>query len=325
MKFSILLLLCTLLGLAYAEAPFERSNRLKRERINSRAQNRAIPRSLQQQAFECNSYCPFRFCDEFDTAASLSKRFFPMTEPICTRDVDSVGVLRVRRILRTRQARVRVQGSNKFRPISKISFPGVPRNTFFANFFTVTDAGIRNSPYKSAIGYTGVAPRSAINRLDGACVEMPVGRWEDSNGKIRSRDRGCVAFQVFVSQVEIVLEWNTFDDMDVVVEEPDGNIVSIFETTGKGVLLKDQFASCFETPPTTRRERIGYKPSVDLVKGTYKVKVLHFFNCETGPSNFKISVVKDGATIAEKTGTSNGGFDQEGDGDLAATLNFNIA
>lgn len=267
------------------------------------------PRSLfqfLQTAQTCNTDCPFQICGTNFAGSNLaivSDRFSPMTDEVCLRRPSTT----VRRILRTRQAWVKLRGSKRFRPISKISVNGFPRNTFFANFFTSTPAnGIRTDSL-SAIGYTGVAPRAAIEGLDGACVKLPIGRWENGKRKIISRDRRCVGFTAVVAKVEVRLSWDSEDDFDIFVREPN-NIVVSFDGDGVGgFLVQDQGfqdEQCTNPIRSGRTERIVYPVSANFTPGEYVVFAVLSDKCPgSDPARYKLQIVKDGKVIFEKSGT----------------------
>lgn len=259
------------------------------------------PRSLElnQQSEGCSLMCPFEFCDS-SIYAVVAERNHSMTNAVCYRE----PYYFVRQMMKTGEAKVRLVGSDKFVHISRLPVEGYPKGTFPTTFFQEKHTNEMSRTFLSGIGYDGDVPREAIAALDGACVSMPIGKWEDSDGNVNTRDRSCVSFTTYVAKVEVRLSWESNDDMDLVVSEPDGAVV---DTEGKGVGLhiEDQgFAQCSEQEPNIsgRTERIVYRENSKPLPGNYTVIPIMHNKCKPYKANkFTVKIVKDGIVIYDQT------------------------
>ena len=243
--------------------------------------------------------CPFEFCDSSNFAV-IAEPDHSMTNAVCYRE----PYYFVRKMMKTGEAKVRLAGSKDFVHISRLPLKGYPKGTFPNTFFQETPTNEMSTTFLSGIGYDGDVPRDAITALDGACVSMPIGKWQESEGEIIKGDRSCVSFTTYVAKVEIRLFWESNDDLDLIVTEPDGKVV---DTEGKGVGLhiEDQgFAQCDEKEPNIsgRTERIVYRENSKPLPGTYTVIPVMHNKCKPyGAAKFNIKIVKEGRLIYNHT------------------------
>lgn len=127
-----------------------------------------------------------------------------------------------------------------------------------------------------------------------------------------------MSFKTRSPEILVELSWDSIDDIDLSVIEPNGILLSRFrQATKAGKWIGDRTSVFCENPFKFGRETIRYYPSRTRVKrGRYLAQVRHFNNCNKGPTRWKLRVSINGKVIKSKSGSSNRDSD-EVIGDLA--------
>lgn len=194
----------------------------------------------------------------------------------------------------------------RFRP--RKMFPSFKKDQFF--FREVGFPPLRNR--------FGLARRVSRGNqedfLNNLCVTLPLLQVgiEESDGSL-TRVRGkrdstsCVAFQSEVASILVELTWNTGDNFDLSVIDPNGDIVDKDNSpsvTG-GKLIKDNNLDMCELP--TGREQVNWNQDRDLkpIRGQYTVKVRHTARCnKKKPTRWELAVIVKGQIVLFKGGVS---------------------
>lgn len=198
---------------------------------------------------------------------------------------------------------------SRFRP--RKMFPNFKKDHFFFSKVSASrPANLRNR-------YGIARKESRGNQEDfliNLCVTLPlisVGIEEADGTMTRVRGRGdptsCVAFQSEIASILITLTWNTGDNFDLSVVDPNGNVVDKDNTpsvTG-GALVNDQNVDMCELP--TGREQIVWNKERDMmpVRGEYSVMVRHTTRCKRRvPTRWNLAVIVNGKNVLFRTGVS---------------------
>lgn len=159
-----------------------------------------------------------------------------------------------------------------------------------------------------------VREKSAGNQekyVGGLCVTMPVRgyRYLNRAGKARGgwrkgRKGDCVSFRTMNAKMLVELRWNSTDDMDLSVEEPDGRVASRFrhhDACGKlGADSGSILGVCVNVPD--KSESIRYFDCAP--KGRYVIRVVHYRNCGQG-GKYEVRVIREGRLVYSKVAESN--------------------
>jgi hypothetical protein len=116
--------------------------------------------------------------------------------------------------------------------------------------------------------------------------------------------------------VKVTLRWNTTDDLDLLVTDPQGDTVywGSRRSRSGGVLDVDANRVC-EDPTTSPVENIFW-PEGQAPSGEYAVEVSYFEDCETpGEVSYDVTVVVDG-----RTASYSGTVESPGEVDTVATF-----
>lgn len=251
-----------------------------------------------QRVKPCGQFCKFRLCNFNGERLTLPKAAFvilgaPKTAqlPYVCRPGEVMGG-----VVKSGEAKVR--DGKKFVAISKWKPAGLKRN--FRSIFIRT--------YK-----TPFLPHSSIGRVKSStnqwsflhdqCMIMPITRYERINLatgrpiKIlnASGKSDCVAFRTTAPTIQIEMQWDTPDDFDLEVTEPDGDVLSFRnKRTEYGKLNGDNNVGFCGTKLLFGKENVLYFPNPKIEKGKYKIKVIHYTKCADRPTNWKLSVVING-------------------------------
>lgn len=273
--------------------------------ISTTRQRRTVP--------QCGQFCRFRLCNFNGNSFQLPKAPFillnapnePFAPYIC-RAGTSIG-----RITGTREASV--ADSEGLVPISKWSPPGL-RTPFAPRFF-----GVGNIPL---LPWSGVSRAVTENLqwdfLHDRCVVLPVTGFEiidsDTQRFLRSErvdtsdSANCVAFRTTAPQIHIQLIWDTPDDFDLSVSEPDGDVINFQNTRSEqGKLNGDNNKGFCLSGIPGGKEDIVYFRSRNIEFGTYRVTATHGTKCGNRSSNWTLTIMKNGIIVKRRTGTSNTG------------------
>lgn len=268
--------------------------------------------------------CNFDLClaNEFGTTTRKGRRILlrspglALGQYVC-RGNDNFG------LIKTGEAKVTFSKLMDFTPISKYRPAGL-NTPFPKNYFRLTK--IRNN------GNLGVSrARSQGNQedfLNDLCVKMPINEYtleRPSGAKIRtlktSDPMDCFTFRAAVPKVLVELSWDSPDDFDLNVMEPNGFTINRFNMQSSTGRLNEDFGADNYPECNGRigKESIRYIRGVDIQRGVYRVAVRHFRNCGKGTTNFIVRVTIDGKLMNTSRGKSNGN-----DGEVVSRLSFKV-
>lgn len=249
----------------------------------------------ERQAVSCGSTCSFTLCNG-DPEVPFSIPNIASAGPICRRNQNTPLL-----VLSTGEAEVTGRGVTGT-PISEYNPAGLTRR-FLPNFITVfetTDSEV----IASGVGHRRL--RGNQNEfLDGLCANLPLSSIEESGNVVDLNDTNdCIAFNIRVPKLLIELEWDTGDDLELSVTEPDGEVLNLVNRrTNSGVFVRDVVSNCGLN--LVRREEALYLPSPRVQNGTYTVEATQFNNCGNGPTVWNINVYFDGVLEIGRSGRSN--------------------
>lgn len=167
------------------------------------------------------------------------------------------------------------------------------------------------------------------NFLDKLCVRLPITSYELISSPQRRKSGvvvtpgkrdDCISFRTSTSRILVELEWQGKDDLDLTVEEPNGDILSRFQKKTKlGKLLGGDDGSsggaCSARKKTgrevalylTRAERKGLK----VQRGTYTVRVAFRRPCFKISVKWFLRVSIDGALKVNRQSFTRDNFDKK--------------
>lgn len=159
--------------------------------------------------------------------------------------------------------------------------------------------------------YRGVArsngKRDQLLRANGLCARIPIVSYQiEKNGKLRTRrlrndPTQCVEVAIVSSRLSIELLWDSADDLDLRVTEPDGTVVNRIRRSGNGSLLRDMYRGDCSAKRWLSKEIYENRldRSRDTLSGTYKVEIVRNDGsvCR-GPFRWRLVVLLDGKLIA---------------------------
>lgn len=261
----------------------------------------------------CGQFCRFRLCNFNGNSFRLPKAPFYLLNapneasiPYICRSRTSIG-----RITGTREAGVAT--GEGLVPISKWSPPGL-RTPFAPRFFSTG-----NIPLFPWSGVTrGFARGNQWPFLHDQCFVLPVTGFQiidsDSERFLRNEvvdpsDRSnCVSFRTTAAQILIQLTWDSSDDFDLSVTEPDGDVINFLNNRSEqGKLNGDNNKGFCSADIRGGRENIVYFPSRNIESGTYRVKATHSNKCGPSATTWTLTIVKNGNVVKKRTGRANSG------------------
>lgn len=108
------------------------------------------------------------------------------------------------------------------------------------------------------------------------------------------------------------LVWDSPDDFDLSVEEPDGTLVDFRNTRSTyGKLNGDNNKGFCDSGLRVGKENILYFPNRDIPFGTYRVKVTHSNKCGARPTRWTLSIMKNGIVVKRRTARSDKGRNEQ--------------
>lgn len=276
---------------------------------------------------DLSSRCAFKFCS---LATGLfqprGKRYtLPAPNvgtqglPICRKTLkDSV-----RRIVKTGEPLVIEEANpNVEIPLSKWA-PGGLNVPFRPRFFYLGNA----TRFGRSTLYMKKLQGNQATNINNTCIRIPVFSYEqkaprgNSITEVNTKRRvkvDCIWFAPRPANFDIVLDWDSNDDLDIEVTEPDGTVVNKNNRKSPNTcisLAKDRGSdSCFSVGPPGGREESFYQ-KCEAPSGTIRIKAFHFRNCGKGPTNWILTVKLFGKVILERRGKSNG---------MLSSLVFNV-
>lgn len=136
-------------------------------------------------------------------------------------------------------------------------------------------------------------------------VDPATDRVVDTIGLGRQQSE-CVAFRTLAPFLQIQARWNTEDDLDLEINEPDREIVDwVTPRSDSGRLNGDNNVDGCGAGLNGGRENVLYDFNPNLEKGQYTFRLNHFQKCSSGPTRWQVSVVKGGIREQLFRGTSN--------------------
>lgn len=177
---------------------------------------------------------------------------------------------------------------------------------FKSNFFGVADVPI--------YGKSGLTRKNLIGNqmsfVSSLCIRLPILAFQEMNrrtGVVRNirtsgTDKDCVTFRPVPLVLLVELEWEGRDDLDLTLEEPNGETLSKFnQRSENGVFRADRNTeNCFRRSTRSGKEVIAYQSDAD--SGTYTVTAVHFDNCGDGPTKWNLRVTLGNALLLNKSG-----------------------
>lgn len=261
----------------------------------------------------CGTFCRFRICNFNGNSFRLEKAAFFLlnapdtaTTPYICRAQTSIG-----QITATGEASVDFDG-NLVR-LSKWSPRGLTRK-FKSNFFGVRK--IPRLPWSTIDRSTVIS--NQWNFLHDRCFVIPIRGFQiidsDTQRLLRSETvdrtdrRNCVSFRSTAPQIHVQLEWDSADDFDLSLEEPDGTLIDFRNTRSKfGKLNGDNNKGFCNSGLPIGKENILYMPNRNIPFGTYRVMVTHSNKCGARPTRWTVSIMKNGVVVKRRTGNSDKG------------------
>lgn len=118
----------------------------------------------------------------------------------------------------------------------------------------------------------------------------------------------CVAFRTLAPFLQIQAVWNSADDFDLDLEEPDGDVIDFLTPRSKaGRLNGDNNLSSCNSTLTFGRENILYDTDRPIEVGTYRVRLVHLRKCQRKRTKWTLRVSMNGVVVHFKSGFSSAG------------------
>lgn len=268
-----------------------------------------------QRVPRCGQFCTFRLCNFNGESFTLPKAAFTILHgpntaslPYICKPGSNIGMVKG-----SLEARVFFRGN--FVPISRFSPPGLTAR-FPRNFIKTTKI-----PFLPWSGISRVPTQgNQWNFLHDRCMIMPVTKYEeiDPNTQLPLRivntggtGTNCVAFRTTAPAIQVELLWDSGDDFDLAVTEPDGDVIDFNNKRSEaGKLNGDNNVGFCDSNLEFGKENVVYFPGGPIETGTYTVKVTHFTKCGNAPTVWRLGVAVDGAIVVTKRGVASQGGEQ---------------
>lgn len=259
-------------------------------------------KTTHRQAVRCGRGCRFSFCNG-NSNLFVGTPDVSASDSICkNRRNFFVGI-----VGETGEALVTTRGFSRV-PISEYRPEGLTQS--FSRSFFKTFRMPR--AVTSGVGHQNLQGNQH-KFIDDLCVRLPIRSYQRVNfrgNRVLNRisttnPRDCIAFTTEVPRIIIELMWQSGDDLDLHVIEPDGDEVFFGNMqTEAGELLEDMTSFC-GTPGLTGRERTVYVADGPIENGSYTIQAQHFNNCGDGSTKWRIRVFIDGKLTETRRGNSN--------------------
>lgn len=285
----------------------------------------AIMMSLASAQSRCGEVCTFYFC-KADGKRTVFDQVGPRlllrdpnvaTNPFVCRKIGG-GINQGVKVVKTGEAMVhaavdRTKSPPPFVKISQYSPPGLSPK-YPKKYFTLKSIGFPPIP-----GEKGISRSSSSGNqnkfADDLCVKIPIKKYNllKNDGSIDRQVKSkapedCVSFRSVVPRILVELTWDSSDDFDVSVTEPNGNKISFLKTTSPtgGKLNLDQNVDrCGQDPDG--REQIRWLLDSNPLSGMYEVEVKHNRKCNNAATRWTLAVIIDGKLNLIKRGRSRKG------------------
>lgn len=217
--------------------------------------------------------------------------------------------------VKTKEALVRPKdSSDAYQRISTYSPAGVTTPYVKKYFFTTV---LVNGDTRIARKRGTIAQYRA---LDDHCVTIPIKAYNPTmqNGEpgeriVTSNPRDCISMRVVAPKVVFQLSWNNTDDFDLIVIEPEGDMIdkTNMKVSSGGELQSDNGRDRCDLPtelPGETMEAVRYRYDDDVQSGTYNVRVVRAEACGKTNASFTLRIIEDGVIKKSKTRIANASF-----------------
>lgn len=284
----------------------------------------------QAKANVCASFCAFRWCDAngLKTFSESNKRTLILRDEntgsipfVCRRFIKEPGqdISESVRISKVGQAEVHPfadvrQDPAPFVKIAKYRPEGLsPR--FRSDYFT-----LRSIQFPPVPGEKGLARKGSVGNqeefMDDLCMLLPIKKYNvlaDDGTVLRevttNERNDCIAARVRAPVILIELTWNSDDDFDLEVTEPNGEKLSFRNrrSATKGKYISEVGTGSCSSQNTDGREQVRWLPNGNAEDGRYRFKVTHFRSCGFGSTTWNLAVIVNGKVVQNKRGQSDKG------------------
>lgn len=263
--------------------------------------------------------CIFRFCNlATGKAGRIGRRFLmpaanlPKQEPLICRKRFSDNIGRI--TLSGEPLVITIDDPSTETPLRAWRPTGLSRR-FARKFFYAGDS----SRFPASTLYRKKFNGNQMVLINETCIRLPILAYEKrmkdgppvvvmTQGRVK---KDCVSFVPWPMYLDVQFEWDTKDDLDLKVTEPDGTVLSKNTETSPntcGGFKSDRVSEkCFSSVPGGGTEFVNYR-TCHPPAGKFIIRGEHFSNCGQGPTNWKVRVKRNGKIIFQDEGTSNGDF-----------------
>lgn len=257
------------------------------------------PSRISRSISRCGKACRFRFCDNSNELLLLASQDIAYEPPIC------LGKDKLLSVGKTGEGLVAENGSRT--PISKLKRQA-PKQPFSPSFFKILQLA-DSDPQGVGVAHETAQQDQAV-AIAGRCVLLPIKRYQiqedlQPKNQVGGGKWDCVGFQTFLPSIVVELTWASGDDLDLIVIDPSGEELSVYENavTGTGELLfDDNISVCGEL--SRGREVSVYGRVGKARKGKYQAFIKHWENCDGKKTKFRIRVFIEGELKITKDGSS---------------------
>lgn len=246
----------------------------------------------------CGEFCKFHMCRNNSTRQSHIPNQAPFTilTPGLGQDPYICRPFEAPFDLVTEIGTPKIFSSGRYIDLWKWNPRGLSRQ-FRRDFLGV---GVLKTNYNSGIIPKQYPIGNQWEYLHNRCMIMPIFKYKirTENGvEERYTDKkkeDCVAFRTTAPEVLINLQWDSGDDFDLVVVEPDGDVLDSFETDSEsGYLVKDNGRRLCLRDLKGVQENILYFPG-KAKKGNYIIQVRHVTSCTSKPTFWCVRAFQGG-------------------------------
>lgn len=142
--------------------------------------------------------------------------------------------------------------------------------------------------------------------LNGLCVYMPIGASTRPTEGMASIDSGkCVQFVTKVPKLLVQFSWNSADDFDIFLREPNGNVINLFRrSSASGAEMSEDLNGGSCSPVGGGWEEIVWSQDAAPLSGLYRMRMEQNVVCDTNPTEWKLKVTLNGKEIVSEKGVS---------------------
>lgn len=209
-------------------------------------------------------------------------------------------------------------------PISQFRPSGL-RLPFRKNFFQLYKVPFLNG--EQGIGRTRTFGDQR-KFTDDLCVVLPIKRWDvlRTDGTVEkivnaTSTGACVSFKTRQPVIFVELAWDSSDDLDLSVQEPDRDFINNFTPKSEaGRLSTDKSDMVCGATPIGRESVVYPWEKRRFVKnGKYRVTIKHFTNCGNGPTKWRLRITVDDKVVRVARGKTNKNI-----GETVSTVKFSV-